>query len=123
MHGGKLRVQPKSNRPTPATERAIAASLAEPDFDLELPPEASDKYSLKSGAVRAHVWPVLVQQCGWCKTSGETLKLTKVGREMLQNASPEAFRGERSVWPSTIGLTNCTASITSAGKPAEGSAG
>jgi hypothetical protein len=92
VHGGKLRVQPKSNRPTPATERAIAASLAEPDFDLELPPEASDKYSLKPGAVRAHVWPVLVQQCGWCKTSGETLRLTKAGREMLQNASPEAFR-------------------------------
>ncbi len=89
--GGKLRTQPKSGRPTPATERAIAALLASPDFDLEMPAELCDGYSLKPGAVRAHAWAVLVQQCGWCKASGETLKLTKEGGEMLESGSLEAF--------------------------------
>lgn len=92
VQGGKVRVQPKSGRPTPATEREVAASLAMPDFDLELPETVRDEYSLEGGSVRAHAWPVLVQQCGWCKASGGALKLTREGQRLLLNFSPQAFR-------------------------------
>lgn len=92
VQAGKVRIQPKICRPTTATERVLAASLAEPDFDLELPEQDAASYSLKSGPVRAHAWAVLVQQCGWCQASGETLKLTRDGELLLQQTSPEAFR-------------------------------
>lgn len=92
VQGGKVRIQPKSGRPTPATERAIAASLATPDLDLELPKEQRNQHSLDCGHVRAHAWAVAIQQCGWSKASGETLKLTKDGQRLLGNPSPEAFR-------------------------------
>ena len=92
VQGGKVRVQPKSGRPTPATQRAIAASLAAPDFDLELPAAQRDKYTLEGGPVRAHAWAVLVQQCGWCKASQGVLKLTKEGQRLLQDPLPEALR-------------------------------
>jgi hypothetical protein len=92
VQGGKVRVQPKSGRPTPATEKMIAASLVMPDFDLE--PQNDDRGDalLAGGAVRAHAWAVLVQQCDWCKASGETLKLTRDGEQLLKCTTPEAFR-------------------------------
>ncbi len=92
VQGGKARVQPQSGRPTPATQRAMAASLAAPDFDLELPAAERSKYTLESGPVRAHAWAVLVQQCGWCKVSQGVLKLTKEGQRLLREPAPEAFR-------------------------------
>ena len=92
VQGGKLRVQPKSGRPTPATQRSIAASLAAPDFDLELPSPQRSKYTLESGPVRAHAWTVLVQQCGWCKASQGVLKLTKEGKRFAQDLQPEGLR-------------------------------
>ncbi len=92
VQGGKVRVQPKSGRPTPATERAIAGSLAAPDFDLEMPAALRDEHTLESGPVRAHAWAVLVQQCGWCKASGGTLKLTREGQRLVRDVTPEAFR-------------------------------
>ena len=92
VQGGKARVQPKSGRPTPATQRAMAASLAAPDFDLELPAAERNKYTLESGPVRSHAWAVLVQQCGWCKASQGVLKLTKEGQRLLQDPSAEALR-------------------------------
>ena len=92
VQSGKVRIQAKSGRPTPVTERAISASLTAPDLDLELPGEGFSSYTLKGGPVRAHAWAVLVQQCGWCKATGETLRLTKAGQQMLQESSPESFR-------------------------------
>ena len=92
VQGGKVRVQAKSGRPTPATARAIAGSLAAPDFDLELPAAQRDKYTFESGSVRAHAWAVLVQQCGWCKAPGGTLKLTREGQRLVRDVTPEAFR-------------------------------
>ena len=92
VQGGKARVQPKSGRPTPATQRAMAASLAAPDFDLELPAAEGNKYTLKSGPVRAHAWAVLVQQCGWCKASQGVLKLTREGQRLLQDPLAEVLR-------------------------------
>ncbi len=92
VQGGKVRVQPKSGRPTPATQRAMAALLAAPDFDLELPATQKDKYTLEAGPVRAYAWAVLLQQCGWCKASQGVLKLTKEGQRLLQDPLPKALR-------------------------------
>jgi hypothetical protein len=90
--GGKLRVQPKVGRPTPATERLISASLAAPEFDLEPPADVADDHIARCGPVRAHAWAVLVQQCGWCKASGDALKLTRAGAELLRETTPAALR-------------------------------
>lgn len=92
VQGGKVRVQAKSGRPTPATERAIAGSLVEPDFDLEAPNDERDDDTEKGGAVRAHAWPVLLQQCGWCKATKDTLGLTKAGKALLDKTTPDRFR-------------------------------
>lgn len=92
VQGGKARVQPKSGRPTPATQRAMTASLAAPDFELELPAAECDEHTLKSGQVRAYAWAMLVQQCGWCKASQGVLKLTREGQRLLQEGSAELLR-------------------------------
>ena len=92
VQGGKVRVQSKSSRPTPATEKMFAASLAVPDFDLAPRDIDREDSSQAGGPVRAHAWAALVQQCGWCKASGETLKLTRDGEQLLQYTTPEAFR-------------------------------
>ncbi len=78
----KLRVTDKSKRPTEATVRLVNQSLIEPDFQLL-------DHDLKSwetppGAVRAHAWPVLLQQCGWCKAKGSHLELTPKGKGVLK---------------------------------------
>ena len=80
VQAGKVRIQAKSRRPTGGTERLLAGALAEPDFDLEPPPEERDGYTKLAGPVRAHAWGVLVQQSGWCKPHGGKLTLTKAGR-------------------------------------------
>ncbi|RPI80490.1 MAG: hypothetical protein EHM42_12015 [Planctomycetaceae bacterium] len=92
VQGGKLRVQPKSGRPTPATVRAMSEALAAPDLDLELPKAHHNRETLIAGPIRAYAWTILLQQCGWCKASGETLKLTKDGQHLLHGPSPELFR-------------------------------
>lgn len=86
---GKVRVAPKTGRPTAAAERLIGQALAAPDLALDVEDEATrtgQGYE-SPGAVRAHTWAVLVQQCGWCKAAGERLALTKTGARLL-DASP-----------------------------------
>jgi hypothetical protein len=91
---GKLKTTPKNGRPTEATVRLLGQSLAAPDFAIE----AEDEESLKKkwydspGAVRAHAWGVLVQQCGWCRRSGEKLALTAAGKDLMAGFDPSAFR-------------------------------
>lgn len=92
---GKLRVAPKNGRPTAATERLIAQALAAPDLDLEVEEEEARKgrWYESPGAVRAHAWAVLAQQCGWCKASGERLAPTKLGARLLDaGPRPEDLR-------------------------------
>ena len=92
---GKLRVAPKNGRPTAATERLIAQALAAPDLALEVEDEEArkDRWYESPGAVRAHAWAVLAQQCGWCKASGERLAPTKLGARLLDaGPRPEDLR-------------------------------
>jgi hypothetical protein len=92
VQAGKVRVQDKSGRPTDAATRLVAGSLIVPDFEVEPPAELRDEYTESAGAIRAHAWPVLVQQCGWGKPHGGVLALTKTGKELLGRVSPQAFR-------------------------------
>lgn len=92
---GKLRAAPKSGRPTTAAERLIAQALAASDLALEVEDEATraGRWYESPGAVRAHAWAVIVQQCGWCKTTGERLALTKIGARLLDaGPRPEDLR-------------------------------
>lgn len=92
VQSGKVRVQEKSCRPTSATERAVAGALLAADFDLELPESARDQWSLESGAVRAHAWPVVLQQCGWCKPRSGKLELTREGKQLLGEFQLQVYR-------------------------------
>lgn len=92
---GKLRVAPKTGRPTAGTERLIAQTLAVPDLALEVEDEntRTEQWYESPGAVRAHAWAVLVQQCGWCKSSGDRLAPTKLGARLLDaGPRPEDLR-------------------------------
>jgi len=91
VQAGKLRVTAKSKRPTDASARLVSKVLIAPDFDLEPPEEEAEQYDERAGAVRAHAWGVVVQQCGWAKPRGGKLALTKEGKELLGSATPDAF--------------------------------
>jgi len=92
VRSGKLQVSEKARRPTSATERLVANSLAGPDFDLELSEAEREEWTNTAGPVRAHAWPVLLQQCGWCRRKQSKLELTRKGTRLLQDFSLEAFR-------------------------------
>ncbi|MCP5522483.1 MAG: hypothetical protein H7A46_13140 [Verrucomicrobiales bacterium] len=97
IQGGKVKVTPKGGRPTDAATRLVAQTLVVPDFDLEKPVEQrrdpwDTKYYKAAGAVRAHAWPVLGQQCGWARQKGGALVLTNAGRDILQQFTPEKYR-------------------------------
>jgi len=96
IQGGKVKVTDATHRPTDATTRLIGGALVVPDFDLEMPEshrtEWEREYYTPAGPVRAHAWPVLVQQCGWAKAKGGGLILTDEGRAILQTFTAEKFR-------------------------------
>lgn len=97
IQGGRVKLTPKGGRPTDATTRLVARTLVVPEFDLEMPTEHrrqrwdADHYQA-AGAVRAHAWPVLAQQCGWARQKGGSLTLTNAGRDILQRFTPEKYR-------------------------------
>ena len=83
VQAGKLKVADKSRRPTEVTTRLIGEVLLVPDLLLEPPEDQVTKYTERVGAVRAHAWGVLVQQCGWAKVRGGTLSLTTSGQKLI----------------------------------------
>jgi hypothetical protein len=93
-NAGKLRIAPKSKRPTGGAEKVIGGVLIQSDFNLEIPEEYAKEYSdaERAGGVRSHAWAVLVQQCGWCKACNEKLVLTEAGMGMLTLGRMEDFR-------------------------------
>ena len=106
IQGGKVKVTEATRRPTEATTRLVGEALVVPDFDLEMLAahmrnEWDRKYYEAAGPVRAHAWPVLVQQCGWARAKAGALGLTDAGKDLLQQFTPEKFRAGVS-----RGLTN-----------------
>ena len=85
VQAGKLAVAAKSKRPTDAATRRMAEALVAPDLQLEVPPDKIDRPwpPDKAGAVRAHAWGVILQQCGWCRAKGSKLELTRAGKGLL----------------------------------------
>ena len=94
IQAGKVRVTDAGRRPTDGTARLVGEVLVAPDFALEAPAEAKKAWreDETSGPVRAHAWPVLVQQCGWAKPKGSALTLTSSGQEMLHGFNAEQYR-------------------------------
>jgi len=88
---GGVKIAEKSNRPTEGGVKAISTALLSPDFEVNLPEELRSKYYQPAGAIRAHAWPVLAQQCGWCKPRAEKLVLTAEGTNLLRSPDHDAF--------------------------------
>ncbi len=91
---GKLKTT-KCGRPTAAAVRAVDKCLVEPDFDLDFPEEERDRWYDEAGSVRAHAWPVLLQQAGLVKPKKNTLQLTPVGKAFLQSKDDD-------YWPKAV---------------------
>lgn len=89
---GKVKVTDKGRRPTNSAVRLLSAALDSPDFNLEPPLEKTNPYEDKAGAVRAHAWGVLVQQCGWAKPRAGSLILTEAGKQMLNGADIDRYK-------------------------------
>jgi hypothetical protein len=92
VQAGKLKVTEKSRRPSEDAVRLIGEVLVVPDFLLEAPAEETNEYTDKAGAVRAHAWGVLVQQCGWAKARSGRLALTAAGQKLLSSVDAAEFR-------------------------------
>ena len=96
VQAGKVKVTDSAGRPTDATVRLIGESLVVPDFEVEIPENARSDWDRRhytaAGPVRAHSWPVLLQQCGWARAQGGTLTLTSDGRSILGDFSPDKVR-------------------------------
>ncbi len=92
VQAGKLKVTDKAGRPTDDSVRLISEALVIPDFLVEPPPEETTKYTERGGAIRAHAWGVLVQQCGWAKAKGGRLGLTAEGQTMLASMEISRFQ-------------------------------
>ena len=92
VHAGKIKVTESSRRPTDSGTRILSGALLQPDFALEPPKAEIDRYTETAGAVRAHAWGVLVQQCGWAKPRVGCLNLTASGQDILSAFTPGKFR-------------------------------
>ncbi len=94
IEAGKLKTT-KSGRPTAAAVRAVDKCLVEPDFDLDFPTEERDRWYDEAGPVRAHAWPVLLQQCRLVKAKKNTLQITSAGKAFLQS-------NDGANWPAAV---------------------
>lgn len=94
VDSGKVAVTAKSRRPTSTAEKRVKPVLVSGDFELEIPAEHARDYSHgeSAGAVRAHAWPVLIQQCGWAKPRGDKLVLTQAGVTVMTRGRAEDIR-------------------------------
>jgi hypothetical protein len=92
VQAGKVKVTNKGRRPTDSVVRLLSTALDSSDFDLKSPFEETNKYEEKAGAVRAHAWGVLIQQCGWAKLRTGTLVLTESGKEMLNGPDVSRYK-------------------------------
>lgn len=90
VQAGKLRVTDKAVRPTEGAVQVISGVLVVPDFLVDEPPEPGD-YTDPGGAIRAHAWGVLVQQCGWARAKGGRLALTSEGQALLASMDESKF--------------------------------
>jgi len=90
VQAGKLKVTDKGGRPTEGAVNVISDVLVVPDFLVDEPPEADD-YTEPGGAIRAHAWGVLVQQCGWARAKGGRLALTLEGQALLASLDESRF--------------------------------
>ncbi len=82
---GKIAVSASTKRPTAAAVKRVSEVLLAPDFDLQ----CGERDALEDpGSVRAHAWPVLVQQCRWAKADRTKLALTRRGQKVLADPDP-----------------------------------
>lgn len=86
---GRIAVSDSTKRPTATAVQRVAEVLVTPDFELEL--DVPDRGG-EAGPVRAHAWPVILQQFGWAKAVGTTLALTRKGTDCLRNPTADAWR-------------------------------
>ncbi|MFC1601054.1 hypothetical protein ACFL34_01730 [Candidatus Sumerlaeota bacterium] len=92
---GKLKVSSKSRRPTAGTIRHVAKGLAEPDFELDDEEEKRDRWYDVAGPVRAHAWPVLLQQSGLLRAQNDVLKPTGTAKALLRSNDSKG-------WPDAV---------------------
>lgn len=92
---GKVKVTPANRRPTLASIVKVTEALVGEDFILDKGDEPSKSIwekDIPPGPVRAHAWPVLLQQMKWARPRGGTLVLTSEGKAFVET-------GDSALWP------------------------
>jgi len=92
VQAGKIKVTDKGRHPTDGSVRLLSTALDSSDFDLKSPFEETNKYEEKAGAVRAHAWGVLIQQCEWAKPRAGILALTEAGKKLLNGPDVNRYK-------------------------------
>ena len=92
IDGGKLKVSPKTGRPTSATEKNLSERLHEGDWY-----DASDVLA-EVGAIQAFAWPLIVRVAGLAQADGSSLKLTKNGYKALDGNRPQVIKSAWKKW-------------------------
>jgi hypothetical protein len=78
---GKLRCSDRTRRPTAATAKLVAGSLASGEF-----------YGGEHGPIASFAWPLLLQAGGLAELAGTRLQLTRRGRAALTAPAHETLR-------------------------------
>ena len=98
IDSGKVRVSAKTQRPTAASVKAVAAMLAGGDFYDPATPLEDWEESKGIGAIKAFAWPLLMQSAGFTKVDGTKLILSPAGRKALNDAPEKAIRTAWKKW-------------------------
>jgi len=92
IDGGKLKVSPKTGRPTAATEKNLSKRLHEGDWY-----NAPDVLA-EVGAIQAFAWPLIGRAAGLAQADGSSLKLTKNGYKALDGNRPQVIKSAWKKW-------------------------
>ncbi len=93
--GGKLKVGPKTGRPTAATMAVISKILYEGDWY-----DGFDQSDI-IGPIQSFAWPLILQGGGLAKASGTTLQLSRSGKKVLGGDLPAVIRAAWQKWENT----------------------
>jgi hypothetical protein len=92
IDGGKLKVSPKTGRPTSATEKNLSERLHEGDW------YNAPEVLAEVGAIQAFAWPLIVRVAGLAQADGSSLKLTKNGYKALDGNRPQVIKSAWKKW-------------------------
>jgi len=95
IDGNRLKVSPKTGRPTAATVKQLSKLLYDGDWYNDLNLDDDTEY------IQSFAWPILIQAGKLARQDGNRLKLTKAGQTALKGELPDAIKTVWERWEKT----------------------